>query len=128
MKYLIDTDIMIDYLRGLTPAIQFIEKNLMVDSCFLSVITVAELYAGVGEGKERRTLDQFISIFTLIELNQDIAQIGGIFRRDYWKSHHVGLADAIIAATAKTIHAELVTLNIKHYPMLSEVLVPYKKS
>lgn len=127
MKYIIDTDVIIDFLRGFAPAVKFIEKNMANKSCFLSTITIAELYAGVRE-KERQTLDQFISLFTYVELNQAIAEMGGLFRRDYGKSHHVGLADAIIAASSKLSNARLVTLNKKHYPMLSDVLVPYKKA
>ena len=52
---------------------------------------------------------------------------GGLFRRDYGKSHGVGLADALIAATAELAQATLVTLNAKHFPMLPTVLVPYQK-
>jgi predicted nucleic acid-binding protein len=43
------------------------------------------------------------------------------------KSHNVGLADALIAATAESRQAALVTLNIKHFPMLANVVVPYQK-
>jgi predicted nucleic acid-binding protein len=125
-KLLIDTDIIIDYLRGIALAIKFIEKNCLNATCAISTITVAELYAGVREGKERQTLTQFLSLFEIIELDQAIAEKGGLFRRDYGKSHNVGLADALIAATCENIHATLVTLNKKHYPMM-DVHVPYKK-
>ena len=49
-------------------------------------------------------------------------------RREYGKSHGVGLADALIAATAEVVGAQLVTLNKKHFPMLDDVYVPYTKS
>jgi len=51
-----------------------------------------------------------------------------IYRRDYGKSHGVGIADAIIAALAKDLNAKLATLNKKHYPMLQAIEVPYHKS
>jgi predicted nucleic acid-binding protein len=38
------------------------------------------------------------------------------------------LADALIAATAEADGARLATLNIKHFPMLPDVLVPYTKA
>jgi predicted nucleic acid-binding protein len=50
-----------------------------------------------------------------------------LFRRDYGKSHGVGLADALIAASAEMRGAVLVTLNRKHFPMLPTVIVPYQK-
>jgi predicted nucleic acid-binding protein len=37
------------------------------------------------------------------------------------------LADALIAATAESRQASLVTLNSKHFPMLANVVVPYQK-
>ena len=93
----------------------------------VSVITVAELYAGVKEGNELTHLDSLLETFNIIELTDDIARMGGIFRRDYSKSHGVGLADALIAATAKHELCTLVTLNRKHFPMLDNVLIPYQK-
>jgi predicted nucleic acid-binding protein len=38
------------------------------------------------------------------------------------------LIDALIAATAEQENARLVTLNRKHFPMLSDVLVPSQKT
>ncbi len=94
----------------------------------ISAVTAAELYAGVREGRERKILDELIKNSTIIPITEKIAVSGGLYRRDYLKSHGVGLADAIIAATAETENATLVTLNKKHFPMLSKVFVPYQKS
>jgi len=52
---------------------------------------------------------------------------GGLYKRDYGKSHGVGLADAILTATAEAENAELKTLNTKHYPMLKGLRPAYKK-
>ena len=127
VKCLIDTDVLVDYLRGNPKAVKFLEKAMSSSTCFISTITIAELYVGVREGKERPILDQFIQEFQVAQLHERIAQQGGIYRRDYGKSHGVGLADAIIAATADDLAARLVTLNKKHYPMLKQVHVPYHK-
>ena len=50
-----------------------------------------------------------------------------LYKRDFNKSHGVGLADAILAATAENEKAELKTLNVKHYPMISGLKPAYKK-
>ena len=127
-KWLIDTDILIDYFRGLTKAAHFLEKIIQRDSCYLSVITVAELYAGIREGRERNLLEGFLTSFNIIPIDNTLAQAGGLFKRDYGKSHGVGLADAIIAATSEFHQSRLVTLNAKHFPMLKNVHIPYSKT
>ena len=124
-KLLIDTDVLIDYLKEREEAVHFLESQQI--SMFISVISVGELYAGVKDGKERHILDDFIEYFQVAPLNLEIAVKGGLFRRNFGKSHGVGLADAMIAATAESENATVVTLNQKHFPMMSNVLIPYRK-
>ena len=88
---------------------------------------MAELYAGVREGEERAQLERFLRAFEIIPLDAQLALQGGLVRRDWSRTHQVGLADAIIAATAAQHQIPLVTLNQKHFPMLHDVLVPYLK-
>ena len=123
-RILIDTDIIIDYLKGYLKAADYLEKNN--SELLLSAITVAELYAGVRE-EEKNSLDMFINAFDIIDINHEISIMGGLFKRDFYKSHGVGLADSLIAASAKTTKARLATLNRNHYPMLDDIIVPYKK-
>ena len=125
-KFLIDTDVLIDYLKGRDEAVHFLESQRV--SMLVSAITVAELYAGIRDGKERLLLDNFIEYFQVVPLNHALAVKGGLFRRDFKKSHGVGLADAMIAATAESENATLVTLNQKHFPMISDIVIPYRKN
>jgi len=122
---LIDTDVLIDYLRDQADAVNYIED--LTAPLLMSAITMAELYAGVCEGEERTKLDAFITAFELVPIDQAIALKGGLYRRDYKKSHNVGIADALIAATVEIRQATLVTLNKKHFPMVNTVIVPYQK-
>jgi predicted nucleic acid-binding protein len=124
-RLLLDTDVLIDYLRGHAEAVTYLEG--LTAHLLISAITVAELYAGVRDVTERTRLDTFISAFEVAPIEREIAVKGGLYRRDYGKSHNVGLADALIAATAMVKQATLVTLNKKHFPMLSGVVVPYLK-
>lgn len=125
---LIDTDVLIDYLRG-HPSAQGLFENLPAD-CAVSAVSVAELHVGVREGHERKALDVFLSTFDLIDLTPAIATQGGLLRRDWGKTHGSGLNDALIAATALATERVLLTLNGKHFPMLpsSQLVVPYTKS
>lgn len=123
---LIDTDILIDYLRGHPSAVSFMEQN--IDDLVISAVSVAELYQGVREGHERTKLSRMISALTVLPLTQEIAKTAGLFRRDYRDSIGCGLADCMIAATASEHHLALATLNDKHFRMLSSVTKPYIKS
>jgi len=124
-KYLVDTDVLIDFLRGNAKATKFIKSNF--DSIILSSITVAELYSGVREGVERENLNEFIELTHVVPITEEIAIKGGLFKRDYFRSHGTGLADAIIAATAEAQDAILCSLNKKHFPMIKDLKVPYRK-
>ncbi len=125
-RLLLDTDVLVDYLRGYPEAVSFLEAR--TEALLLSAITVAELFAGVREGRERTALLTFLTAFELIPVGREIAERGGLHRRDYGRSHSTGLADALIAATAEHAQARLVTLNRKHFPMLQDLLIPYGKS
>jgi predicted nucleic acid-binding protein len=123
----VDTDVLIDYLRDQPQAVAFLEGT--EQPLATSAITVAELYAGVRDGEERRRLDAFVAAFEVLPLDrQKPAQRAGFWRRQYGPSHGTGLADALIAASAEAAGATLVTLNRRHFPMLAEVLVPYAKA
>ena len=125
---LLDTDVLIDFLRGHEQAMSFVgarSKRIMVSS-----VTVAELYAGVrGEkgGTEQTVLDDLLRLFRVVPVTGDIGRLGGLYKRDYGASHGVGLADAIIAATATLEDAALKTLNVKHYPMFAGLEPTYRK-
>ena len=122
---LLDTDILVDFLRGHSKAMAFV--NASSARIILSTIVVAELYAGVKGDAEQAVLENFVALFRIVPVNVNIAKAGGLYKRDYGKSHGVGLADAILAATAEAEKAELKTLNIKHYPMLKGIKPAYTK-
>jgi predicted nucleic acid-binding protein len=107
---LIDTDVLIDYLHGLEQAQRFIAS--LPEQVYISAITVAELHVGVRDGKERAVLTEFLDTLETIVLDAELAAEGGLLRRDFGKSHGVGLNDALIAATALKNRLQLVTLNV----------------
>lgn len=121
----VDTDVLIDYLRDRSEAVVYLEG--IEQPLAVSAITVAELSVGVREGEERRRLDAFVAAFDVLGLDRQAAVQAGLWRRQYGPSHGMGLADALIAASVAAAGATLVTLNRRHFPMLAQVLVPYSK-
>ena len=127
-RFLVDTDILIDFLRGRPVAVRFVNEHL--DRIIISAISVAELYSGVrgrAYDTERQDLAAFLDLVPVVPVSAGIAKAGGLYRRDYGRSHGVGLADAVIAATADSTDAALKTLNFRHYPMFTGVEPVYRK-
>jgi hypothetical protein len=119
-RCLLDTDILIEYLRGSQQAADFVES--LTGDLLLSIITVAELYSGVRDELEEKSIEQFLLAFEVIAIDQTIARRAGLLRRDFRQSHGTGLADALIAASAEKAQATLVTFNDRHFqtPSLSD--------
>ena len=122
---LLDTDVLVDFFRGYSKAVTFV--NTYSPRIILSSTVVAELYAGVKGNAEQTALENFVSLFRIVPVTAEIAKAGGLYKCDYGKSHGVGLADAILAATSEIENAVLKTLNIKHYPMIKGLTPAYKK-
>ena len=122
---LVDTDVLVDFLRGYGKAVTFIKRHSA--RIVLSSIVAAELHAGVKGDAEEAALEDFISLFRVLPVTGEIAKAGGLYKRDYSKSHGVGLAGAVLAATAEAENANLKTLNVKRYPMLKGIRPAYKK-
>jgi predicted nucleic acid-binding protein len=124
-RYLLDTDVLIEYLRGRQQAAEFLEG--IKGELMISAITVAELVSGVHGSKEMEALDQFMLAFQVVPIDDRLARQGGLIRQQFHPSHGIGLADALIAATALDREAQLVTFNRRHYPMVQDVTQPYAR-
>ncbi len=124
-RLIVDTDIVIDATRNLPAARDFFHRHKR--EIALSVVTLTELHAGFRNQDEEREVAAFCAYFKHYDVNEEVAILAGRFRKRYFKSHNAGVADCLIAATSMVHNIRVVTLNKKHYPMLDNVFVPYKK-
>jgi predicted nucleic acid-binding protein len=63
-----------------------------------------------------------------LDVTQAIGRQAAAYLRQYRRSHNLELGDALVAATAANAGVELVTRNLKHYPMTDiRVSVPYER-
>jgi predicted nucleic acid-binding protein len=124
--HLLDTDILIDFLRGRGEARALLRRyEAAAEPPVISVVSVTELWAGMRQGEESAT-GALLSALRKIPLSEEIALAAGNMLRTYRRSHGTELGDALIASTAVEIGAPLITRNIKHYPMPTvAVLRPY---
>ena len=96
-RYLLDSDILVEYLRNQPQAIDYIDS--LEGELLTSVITVAELIAGARNQTERKSIELFLSAMIVNAIDYAIARQGGLYRQQYKQSHGTGLDDALIAAT-----------------------------
>lgn len=120
---LLDTSIIIDALRGADSAVAF-AKNL-AQRPRISVISVSELRDGQKGAAEIARIDAFLATAILYDVTRDIAEMSGGLMQRFRKSHGLTTADALIAATAVHHSLQLVTLNLKHFPMFPDLKRPY---
>ena len=115
---LIDSDILIEVSQARDSAILARWDQLSEgDTALLcSPVTVAELWHG-ARPQEHATLSALFSAVHCIPIDIQIGQRAGDYLRQYARSHHVELGDALIAATVSIHRLKLWTRNRRHYPM-----------
>lgn len=112
---LVDTDVLIDFLRGKEKAREFMVSLASDADVICSAITVAEIHAGMKEQEWVKT-QELLDSLTIIYVTREIAEKAGAYRRAI-RSHALELDDCLIAASAYLKGAILATGNAKHYPM-----------
>lgn len=124
-KYLADTTILIDHLRGREEAKIFLEKHIP----YISIVTVAELIQGSREKRELNIALKLCENFPEININKKISDKATQLLTDFYLSHGLLFLDALIAAAAIENNLILVTGNIKHFIFLKELnLMPQVKA
>ena len=114
-KVLVDTDILINFLRGREKARDYLFSLLEESTMYCSVISIAEIHAGMKEHEKEKTTE-LIDSLNIVDITREIAEKAGIYKRDERKQF-LELDDCFIAATAFVKGAILATGNGKHYPM-----------
>ena len=125
---LIDTDVLIAHLRGVTAAHAWLRENAERDSLAISALTIVEITSGMRSA-ERAPVHRLLSAIPAIPVSELISFRAGEWGREYRRSHQgVSSVDLVIAATADTVGAELATLNVKHFPMFPGLAAPFAVS
>ncbi len=121
-RWLFDTSILIDVLRGSQAARKWID-SIPESARFISVITAAELIAGCRNRAEQRYVERELDLYEIVWLSEQISQSALDLYKKFFLSHNVGFLDCIIAATAYTHGFNLATLNMKHFSPFSNLPV-----
>lgn len=123
-KILLDTDVLINFLRGKSGARDYLGALINEADLCCSTLTVAEIHAGMKEHERDKTTELLDSLI-ILTVTREIAEIAGSYKRSI-KSQSLEMDDCLIAATAFAAHAVLATSNAKHYPMkdIAKDIVP----
>jgi predicted nucleic acid-binding protein len=120
---LLDTSVLIDFLRGHADAIELV--TTLDEPPVSSEICRVELLQGL-RSHEMGDATELAALIEWIPLVEPIAILAGELGRRWRPSHSgIGAADLVIAATAQLTGSSLMTLNVKHFPMVDGLLAAY---
>jgi predicted nucleic acid-binding protein len=123
MSYLLETDRVVDWLKGRSDAVDLVGR-LANNGVAISLITYGEIYDGIYHGhnpdQRERDFERFLRIVDIVPLTQPILRL---FARERGRLRQQGQTvsdmDLLIAATAIHHQLVLVTRNLRHYSRVS---------
>jgi len=120
VKFLLDTNVCIDFLNGRYPLVAERICEHDPDDLVLSSIVVAELRYGAQKSRRQREnhkkLDLLFSEVGIIEFDEGAAQVFGIIRTSLEaRGTPIGPFDMLIASHARSLDLTLVTDNTREF-------------
>jgi predicted nucleic acid-binding protein len=99
-------------------------QSLLQKEIGVSVITEIELRSWKAGSKIESIIGQMVKEMSVIQINEDIKELAIQIRRD----NNVKLPDALIAATAISQGATLITLNTKDFKPVMGLTIKHPES
>lgn len=121
-KYLADTTVLVEHLRGNDQAKEFLQHC----SPSISHVSIAELIAGTFKKQDLKHIENLLKGFEVAPVTETISSLALELMKQFFHSHHLEYLDALIAATAITFRLSLITENTKHFQMIKELsIIPW---
>jgi len=121
IKLLVDTDIIIDVLRGVKPARALLKSQELDIYC--SVLTKKELLSKEGlKGSERKKIEGILSKVKILKVDKSVQKHFNLLMKQYGDRPEA-TGDYIIAATALAKKLPLLTRNRKHFEYIKELVL-----
>lgn len=116
-----DSTVLIAHLRGVEAATLLLRDAAAVDGAAASVLSRVEIEGGMRSDERVEVARVFLAL-RLEPVTEAIAARAGAMLRQYRRSHaSIDVVDYVIAATALELGAELMTLNVRHFPMFDRL-------
>ncbi|KHE93851.1 MAG: type II toxin-antitoxin system VapC family toxin [Candidatus Scalindua rubra] len=119
---LIDTDVLIWYLRGSRNAFNVIESEKIFS---LSVVTYIELVQGMRNKRELNCFRESLRNWNakVLYVSEEISSKAMFYVEQHFLSHSLQLSDALIGATAVAYGLPILTGNDKHYKIIKDIQI-----
>jgi len=119
---LIDTDVLIWYMRGNENAKKIVTKNIPFK---ISVVCYMELVQGMRNKEELALLKKYLRLWgvEVIQITSEISTMAMNFVEKYFLSNSMELQDALIASTSLIHNQVIITANEKHYKFLPNIQI-----
>ena len=126
MKYLLDTDICIFFLQG-KHKIKDKIKNVGIENCYISEITIAELKYGAENSTNREKhaieVEKMEELFTVLPIYSSLDE----FAKEKSRLRKEGVLipdfDLLIGVTSTTNDLIMVTNNVKHLQRINIIRI-----
>ncbi len=125
---LIDTDVLIDCLRG-TPSATAWLKQLARQSFVVPGVVAMELVMGCADGRDLHKVQKFLNAFQIVWPEASDFALAYQLLVNHRLSSGLNIPDCLIAATAIQRGARLYTFNLRHFNLIPglDVQAPYKR-
>ncbi len=127
MKLVVDASVLIDHINGRVPAARTLiyDARDRGDDLWSSCVVRTEVLAGMRSGEERRT-HELLSVVNWAPVERAESDAAAALGRRHLPSNPgIDTPDLLLAELAQRLGAELVTMNVKHFPMFPELKRPY---
>ena len=117
---IIDTDVIVWYLRGNEKAREIVESRIPFA---ISVVTYMELIQGMKNKEEFRLFHRQIQKWNtdIIQIDKEISSRAMFYVQEYALSHSMMLSDALVASTVVQNNETILTANVKHYQFIPNI-------
>lgn len=124
LMVVVDTNVLVDVLRGVAGAVTALDRRAADDVVVPSMVRF-EVLAG-ARSSELAAIASLLDVCIDAPVDASIADEAAGLARRYMRSHAgIDPIDFVVAATARLLDAELLTRNVKHFPMFTRLKPPY---
>ena len=122
----LDTTVAVDHLRGLPSAVALLRRlSEGGEPLLASELVRFELLAGVRD-HALETLEEFFEALAWLPVSEEVARVAGALARQHRPGHSgTDDADYLIAASALVLDSNLLTTNVRQFPMIVGLQPPY---